>query len=74
MKHVSDILIYSDSGVSLRFSRIKSVSLAILQQRKESREPVPPQSSNVNNDDSINLLDVTYLIDYLYKSGPEPKC
>lgn len=29
-------------------------------------------SGDVNTDGSINLLDITYLVRYLYKNGPEP--
>jgi uncharacterized protein (TIGR02145 family) len=29
---------------------------------------------DVNNSGSINILDITYLINYLYKGGPEPDC
>jgi len=29
---------------------------------------------DANNDDIINILDVTHLISYLYKGGPEPDC
>jgi len=29
---------------------------------------------DVNNSGGVNLLDVSYLINYLYKSGPEPDC
>ncbi|MEW5924118.1 MAG: FISUMP domain-containing protein [Candidatus Zixiibacteriota bacterium] len=32
------------------------------------------ECGDVNNSGAINLLDVTYLISYLYKSGPEPNC
>ncbi|PKK82687.1 MAG: hypothetical protein CVT49_12470 [candidate division Zixibacteria bacterium HGW-Zixibacteria-1] len=27
---------------------------------------------DANDDESVNLLDITYLINYIYKSGPEP--
>jgi uncharacterized protein (TIGR02145 family) len=29
---------------------------------------------DVNNSGSINILDITYLINYVYKGGPEPDC
>jgi len=29
---------------------------------------------DVDNSDAINILDVTYLVNYLYKSGPDPDC
>lgn len=29
---------------------------------------------DVNNSGSINILDITYLLNYLYKGGPEPDC
>ncbi len=34
--------------------------------------PPPPPPGDVNGDKEINLLDVTYLISYLYKYGSEP--
>ncbi|HHI03749.1 MAG TPA: hypothetical protein ENL22_09540, partial [candidate division Zixibacteria bacterium] len=36
--------------------------------------PVPPQSADVNKSGSINILDVTHIINYLYKGGPPPDC
>jgi len=32
----------------------------------------PVQSGDVNADGSINILDVTYLVGYLYRDGPDP--
>ena len=32
------------------------------------------RAGDVNNNGTINLLDITYLISYLYKNGPEPPC
>lgn len=29
---------------------------------------------DLDNFGAINMLDITYLIDYLYKAGPEPVC
>jgi hypothetical protein len=29
---------------------------------------------DVNDDDAINILDITYLINYVYIGGPEPDC
>jgi len=29
---------------------------------------------NVNNDGVVDIGDVVYLINYLYRSGPEPEC
>jgi hypothetical protein len=29
---------------------------------------------DVNNSGTINILDITYLINYVYKGGPEPDC
>lgn len=37
-------------------------------------EGIPPvKCGDVNNDGSVNLLDVVYLISYLYRGGPQPK-
>ncbi len=33
----------------------------------------PGQAGDVNNDDVVNLLDITFLISYLYKDGPIPE-
>jgi hypothetical protein len=33
----------------------------------------PPQLGDVNADNLINLLDITYLINYIYKGGPVPE-
>jgi len=35
-------------------------------------EPSDYTAGDVNQDDSINILDILYLIDYLYKGGPPP--
>ena len=29
---------------------------------------------DVNNGDALNILDIVYLINHIYKSGPEPDC
>lgn len=31
-------------------------------------------AGDVNDNDEINILDITYAINYLYKGGPEPPC
>jgi len=33
-----------------------------------------PVCGDSNNDNIINIIDVTHLINYLYKDGPEPEC
>lgn len=32
------------------------------------------ECGDVNNSGAVNLLDISYLINYLYKGGPEPDC
>ncbi|UCD94682.1 MAG: hypothetical protein JSU69_01120 [Candidatus Zixiibacteriota bacterium] len=31
-------------------------------------------AGDANDDGAVNLLDVTYIIDWIYKDGPEPPC
>ena len=35
-------------------------------------KPNPPNSADANGDANINILDVTHLVNYLYKSGTGP--
>jgi hypothetical protein len=36
--------------------------------------PDPVLAADVNDDGLINILDISYLIDYLYGGGPPPVC
>ncbi len=35
---------------------------------------IPAHAGDADNNNIVNLLDVTFLINYLYKGGPEPVC
>ncbi|GAB4323796.1 MAG: hypothetical protein Kow0074_16350 [Candidatus Zixiibacteriota bacterium] len=37
-----------------------------------SDPPDPPATPDINQDSAVNVLDVVYLIDYVYRAGPEP--
>jgi hypothetical protein len=36
--------------------------------------PDPTESGDADGNNNLNLIDATYLINYLYKNGPEPVC
>jgi hypothetical protein len=36
--------------------------------------PDPEKCGDANGDDTINILDATYLITHLYQYGPPPIC
>ena len=39
---------------------------------KSGPEPIPMEAAEVDGIEGINILDIVYLINYIYKSGPEP--
>jgi hypothetical protein len=36
--------------------------------------PVDMNNADVNSDLTVNIFDITYLIDFLYQTGPDPDC
>jgi hypothetical protein len=36
--------------------------------------PISLTIADVNSDGAVNILDINYLIAYLYLGGPEPDC
>ena len=41
---------------------------------KAGQAPDPLESGDVNSDLAVNILDIVYLINNIYKNGPAPDC
>jgi hypothetical protein len=39
---------------------------------RHGEDPAEPEAADVNNDQAVNMIDITYMIRFLYQSGPPP--